>query len=321
MDLAFYFCIAIATSGFLLRPDIHQVSCLQPRTQSQRESPADQTIPVLPEFAAAGQTSPSEPSQESAPAPDSKAHARTTVPSKEQTLQEESRLDIVRNVSGEYARLVTSFPGGKKGFHIKAGEPIDQDALRKAIQGAGAVLNTGDTVQITKIEFHGQELLVELNGGGKGHTSWRDHVQLGVGGVSPVSTSTTTTSGESVPVAPPKAGATFYLDFGRALPNISSDDLKRYLSVVLDFSKQRSASVQWASTLPPKVQEAIAEKRPDVGMDREEILAAMGRPDHKVRERDADGNDTEDWIYGHPPAKTIFVRFEDEKVIQIDQYP
>jgi hypothetical protein len=312
-------CIAVAASGLLLSPDVHQARYLQP--QPPPEIPPGQTIPVLPEFAVAGQASPAAPSQESAPAQDSDTHKKIQPP-KEQSLQEESRLDIARNVSGEYARLVTSFPGGKKGFHIKAGEPIDQDSLRKAIQGAGAVLNTGDTVQITKIEFHGQELLVELNGGGKGHTSWRDHVQMGVGGVGPVMTSsTTTTSSESVPVAPPKAGATFYLDFGRTLPNMSSDDLKRYLSVVLDFSKQRSASVQWASTLPPKVQEAIAEKRPDVGMDREEILAAMGRPDRKVRERDPDGNDTEDWIYGHPPAKTIFVRFEGDKVIQIDQFP
>jgi hypothetical protein len=47
----------------------------------------------------------------------------------------------------------------------------------------------------------------------------------------------------------------------------------------------------------------------------------MGRPDRKVRERDPEGNDTEDWIYGQPPAKTIFVRFEGDKVIQIDKYP
>jgi hypothetical protein len=311
-------CIAVAASGLLLSPDVHQPRYLQ--TQPPPEIPPDQTIAVLPDFANSGQTGNGAPDQVPAPAQDSDNHPKIRPP-KEQTLQEESRLDIVRNVSGEYARLVTSFPGGKKGFHIKAGEPIDQDSLRKAIQGAGAVLNTGDTVQITKIEFHGQELLVELNGGGKGHTSWRDHVQMGVGGVGPVMTSSTSTSGENVPVAPPKAGATFYLDFGRALPNLSSDDLKRYLSVVLDFSKQRSASVQWASTLPPKIQQAIAEKRPDVGMDREEILAAMGRPDRKVRERDADGNDTEDWIYGHPPAKTVFVRFEGDKVVQIDQFP
>ena len=230
----------------------------------------------------------------------------------------------MRNVSGEYARMVTPFPGGKKGFHIKAGEPLDQDALHKAIQGAGSVLNSGDTVQITKIEFRGQALIVELNGGGRGHTNWRDHVQMGMGGGigGPVTrTSTTTTPTEGTQVASPKNGATFYLDFGKEVPNLSSDDLKRYLSVVLDFSKQRSASVQWASTLPPKVQEAIAEKRPDVGMDRDEVLAAMGRPDRKVRERDADGNDTEDWIYGQPPAKTIFVRFAGDKVIQIDKYP
>jgi hypothetical protein len=166
---------------------------------------------------------------------------------------------------------------------------------------------------------------VELNGGGRGHTNWRDHVQMGIGGGGiggPVTrTSTTTTPTEGTQVASPKNGATFYLDFGKEVPNLSSDDLKRYLSVVLDFSKQRSASVQWASTLPPKVQQAIAEKRPDVGMDRDEVLAAMGRPDRKVRERDPDGNDTEDWIYGQPPAKTIFVRFEGDKVIQIDKYP
>ena len=313
-------CITIA-SGLVLSPDVHPRAAVPQQTSSQTEILSGQTIPVLPEFAAAGQ------SDDSAATPEPAAH-KSTVPKtqgKDDSLKEDSRLDIMRNVSGEYARMVTSFPGGKKGFHIKAGEPLDQDALRKAIQGAGAVLNSGDTVQITKIEFRGQALTVELNGGGRGHTNWRDHVQMGIGGGGiggPVTrTSTTTTPTEGTQVASPKNGATFYLEFGKEVPNLSSDDLKRYLSVVLDFSKQRSASVQWASTLPPKVQQAIAEKRPDVGMDRDEVLAAMGRPDRKVRERDPDGNDTEDWIYGQPPAKTIFVRFEGDKVIQIDKYP
>jgi hypothetical protein len=329
-------CIAVA-SGLLMTPDVHQATQAQPQAENPAQIPAGQTIPVMPNFATAAQTAggagagaqdqdagrdSAEPSAQPGAAQDSDTHARPrSVRPKDDTLQEDSRLDILRNVSGEYARLVTTFPGGKKGFHIKAGEPIDQDALRKAIQGGGATLNSGDTVQITRIEFRSRDLMVELNGGGKGHTSWRDHVQMGVGGVGPVMTSSTTTSNpQQVPVAPPKAGATFYLEFDRTVPNMTSDELKRYLSTVLDFSKQRSASVQWASTLPPKVQEAIAEKRPDVGMDREEILAAMGRPDRKVRERDADGNDTEDWIYGHPPAKTIFVRFSGDKVIQIDQF-
>ena len=31
------------------------------------------------------------------------------------------------------------------------------------------------------------------------------------------------------------------------------------------------------------------------------VIAALGRPDRKVREQDSEGNDTEDWIYGRPP--------------------
>jgi len=38
-------------------------------------------------------------------------------------------------------------------------------------------------------------------------------------------------------------------------------------------------------TLPPEMKKAIQERRPVVGMDREELIAAMGKPDHKVRER------------------------------------
>ena len=97
--------------------------------------------------------------------------------------------------------------------------------------------------------------------------------------------------------------------------------MKEYLSAVLDFSKQRSAAVQYTETLPPKIQEAIAQKRAEVGMDRDEVMAAMGRPERKVREREADGAETEDWIYGRPPARTTFVRFSGEKVSQVNSYP
>ena len=71
-----------------------------------------------------------------------------------------------------------------------------------------------------------------------------------------------------------------------------------------------------------EIQQAIEEKRADVGMDRDEVLAAMGRPERKVRERAADGTDTEDWIYGHPPAKTDFRAFRRRKSHQVQvQYP
>jgi hypothetical protein len=56
-------------------------------------------------------------------------------------------------------------------------------------------------------------------------------------------------------------------------------------------------------------------------MDREEVVAAIGKPEHKVRERDSEGNDIEDWIYGQPPSKTVFIRFMGDRVTSIKQYP
>ena len=102
---------------------------------------------------------------------------------------------------------------------------------------------------------------------------------------------------------------------------MAPEDLKKLLSPFLDFNRQRSASVQWFDTLPIEMRKAIQDRKPVVGMDREEVVAAVGKPEHKVRERDAEGNDIEDWIYGQPPSKTVFVRFTGQRVTSVKQYP
>jgi hypothetical protein len=192
--------------------------------------------------------------------------------------------------------------------------------LRKALLAGGASLNVGDSVQITSVEFHDREIQLDINNGPKGKTSsWRDRVHLQVGGGLPVSTSTTTTP-ENGPVVPQKTGATIFLDFDRPVPEMTGEQLKAYLGRVLDFAK-RSAAVQYVDSLPPQMREAIAAKRAEVGMDHDMVTAAMGRPERKVRERDTDGNDLEDWIYGKPPAKTTFVTFQGDKVVRVTQYP
>jgi len=156
---------------------------------------------------------------------------------------------------------------------------------------------------------------VDINGGGRGKTRLRDRVHMEIGGAP-----TMQVSRPGTPVNT-NAGATLFLDFDKPLPEMTPDNLKQYLSGMLDFSRQRSAAVQWVETLPPEMQKAVKEKRPTVGMDRETVLAAIGRPDRKVRERAPDGVETEDWIYGKPPAKTVFVKFEGDKVIQVEQFP
>jgi hypothetical protein len=241
------------------------------------------------------------------------------------TLGDNSKLLLIRYVSGEYAKAVKALPAGKEGLIVHVGPGPSADLLDRAVATHGAAVNKGDNVQISKLEFLNHEIVVDLNGGGRGKKRLRDRIHLEMSGV-PAGTQTTSTNPSSDPNGGPTGlqpgmGSTIYLDFSKPVPELSPDDLKTLLSPYLDFAKQRSASVQWIDTLPPDIKKAIQARQAVVGMDRDMVVAAVGKPDHKVRERDADGNDIEDWIYGQPPSKTVFVRFVGDHVTSIKQFP
>ena len=80
--------------------------------------------------------------------------------------------------------------------------------------------------------------------------------------------------------------------------------------------RRRSATEQFVETLPPEVQAAVKEKRAIEGMDRDQVLLALGKPRTKVRET-KEGVDEEDWIYGLPPGKVTFVTFANGKVLRV----
>jgi hypothetical protein len=237
-------------------------------------------------------------------------------------LTEPSKLALIRFVSGEFAKVRKPIPGGKEGFVLYTDKPLNQEYLDRVVSTHGAAINTGDNAQITKLEFHEHTIIVDINGGGRPKKSWRDRIQVGIGGPSQVPQSTTTTQQEQGPAGfQPGQGGTLYVQFPKNIPDLSPDDLKNLLSPFLDFAKERSAAVHWIDTLPPEMKKAITDRRAVLGMDKEEVVAAIGKPDRKVRERDAEGYDTEDWIYGHPPDKTVFVHFRGDKVSSIKQYP
>ena len=242
---------------------------------------------------------------------------------KSATLQEHSKLDLIRYVSGEFAKATRNLPAGKEGFLLYADKPLSPELLERAVATHGAAVHVGDSAQITKLEFHDHSIVVDVNGGGRGKKRWRDRIQIGMGGSIPTARTTKTTPQDDTgpPGMQPGMGSTIFLEFTKAVPDLTPDELKKLLSPFLDFAKQRSASVQWVDTLPPEMKKAIQDRRPTVGMDREEVVAAIGKPEHKVRERDSDGNEIEDWIYGQPPSKTVFVRFSGDRVTKIRQYP
>jgi hypothetical protein len=291
--------------------DVPRVNSLRPSANPVPSFPSDEEIPPFPN---AGASSNNGQSQSQVP-------SGTPGAAKNATLQETSKLNLIRYVSGEFAKAVKPLPAGKEGFRLIVGKPLETDTLDRAVATHGAAVSTGDKVQITRLEFRAHQIVVDLNGGGRGKRHWRDHLQIGLGGAPVPSVQSTSTQDAGPPGMQPGLGSTLFLDFDKPLPDLTPDELKQLLSPFLNFAKERSAAVQWFDTLPPEMKKAIQDRKPVVGMDREELVAAIGKPDHKVRERDSDGNDIEDWIYGQPPSKTVFVRFMGDRVTSIKQFP
>src|SRR5277367_281406 len=299
--------LILSLTVFLLADaDVPRVYSLRPPARPTVAFPSGEEISLFPETVSVETDSQSG---------DSQAPPKA----KSATLQETTKLDLIRYVSGEFAKAIKSLPAGKDGLIVYVGKPLPLDMLERAIATHGAAVNNGDKVQITKLEFQNHQIIVDLNGGGRGKKRLRDRIHIEMAGVP--TAQKTTEEEKGPPGLQPGQGSTIYLDFNKAVPDLSPNDLKQLLSPFMDFSRQRSASVQWVDTLPPEMRKAIKERRPIVGMDREQVVAAIGKPDHKIRERDNDGNDIEDWIYGQPPSKTVFVRFNGDKVTKIKQYP
>jgi hypothetical protein len=291
--------------------DVPRVNSLRPPASPAPSFPSDGDIPLFPNTAASSENGQAQ----------TQSPSKTAPPAKNTTLQESSKLELIRYVSGEFARAVKPLPAGKEGFHVSVGKPLETDMLDRAVATHGPAVSTGDNVQITRLEFRDHQIIVDVNGGGRGKRRWRDHIQVGMGGAGYPPLQTSSTQDQGPPGLQPGMGSTIFLEFNKPLPDLTPDELKQLLSPFLNFAKERSAAVQWFDTLPPEMKKAIQERKPVVGMDREELVAAIGKPDHKVRERDSDGNDIEDWIYGQPPSKTVFIRFMGDRVTSIKQFP
>ncbi len=227
----------------------------------------------------------------------------------------ETRLLLVRELSGEFSRAKIALPAGKKPVQLEVGKPLNEAQLKDLIARSGISINPGDTAQISKISFGHDQIVFEINGGGKRKSRWYDRVQVGVG----VGPTTRPISGPQAPGIEPR-GCSIILKFAQALPEITSAEVKEHLSSLLDFSKQRSATTVWIESLPKEFQEAIKNREAKVGMTEEMVVIAVGRPDRKVREL-REGTEEEDWIYGTPPSKVTFITFRDHKVVRIQEFP
>ena len=90
------------------------------------------------------------------------------------------------------------------------------------------------------------------------------------------------------------------------MPELKADEIKKIMAPVLDFDKDTAAG-NYIEKLPEPIQKAIKSNKVILGMTRDEVLLAIGKPRHKERNVSNDGTETEDWIYGDPPGKISFV--------------
>lgn len=221
-------------------------------------------------------------------------------------LTPEDRFKLVRGLSAEYANAKVVLPRSKKPLEVSSQGTWDKAKWEEAFRENGPAAKTGDQVQITKVDINDDNIVFEINGGLKNGRSWRDRIQVGVGNTTrPVGSGNVS------------LGTALVLQFDKEIEPIEVAEVKKMLSTVFEFDKH-SATEVFVENLPPEVQEAIKSKKVIEGMDREQVVLAIGKPRLKSRET-REGIDYEDWVYGQAPGKITFVTFEGKKVSKVKE--
>jgi hypothetical protein len=218
-------------------------------------------------------------------------------------------MDLIRGFSDELIFIRTPFPMGKKGLTLKDGvvSPNGQE-LQQLMALWGPAVKPGDEARITSVVIKEDRIHFEINGGPVKKQKWYQHIQ--VGGAS-----------GGIPVAPDNQNANprgTYVDlaFDHYVPDLTPQKFKDLLRPVFDFDA-KSAVEAYLDTVPPKVKEAIQNHQVLVGMNREMLIYAKGRPPKKIREKDGEV-EYEEWIYGEPPQDVDFVRLVGDEVVRVE---
>jgi len=229
-------------------------------------------------------------------------------------LVEEDRIELIRGLTSEYATVKSLLPRSRKPLEFDAAGTWDKKEWSSVAKESGPAARNGDLVQVTKVDIEGDRIVLQINGGYKGGKKWYQGIQMsgGMGGAQvPV-------GGQGNDTNAP-GGTSIAVVFHKPLEPIKALEIKKMLAPVLDFEK-RSATQVYSESLPPETQKAIKEKRILVGMVKDQVIMAVGRPRLHSRET-KDGLETEDWVYGEAPGKITFVTFSGDKVIKVkDSY-
>ena len=228
-------------------------------------------------------------------------------------LSEAQRVAIIRTLLAEHPFVHRAFPRGKSGVRIEGDKITPSEAeMSQLINQYGLAAKPGERVQITAVRFEHHGISFEINGGPVKRKNWRDRVSINVNGADPRGAPN---DGDSV--YSNSNGSSVFVAIKSDAASLTADQIKEMLSPILDF-KATSVAEAYQRSLPPLLVKAIKDHRALVGMDKDMVLYAKGRPLRRLRESRED-KDYEEWIYGDPPQDVEFIRFVDDKVVSIEE--
>ena len=185
-------------------------------------------------------------------------------------ISKQTRMDLIRAFNSELVYIRAPFPMGKTGLTLKEGQVTPNgDDLQRMLAMWGPAVKPGDQARISQILVKNDRIHFEINGGAVKKQKWYQHIQFGGGGGM-------TSIAPSDPDANPR-GSYVDLVFNGYVPELEPQQLKDLLRPVFDFNA-KSAVEAYLDTLPPKVREAIKSHQVLVGMNRDMVMAAKGRP-------------------------------------------
>src|SRR5579864_4720466 len=224
-------------------------------------------------------------------------------------MSKQTRMELVRLLNAELVYVRSPFPMGRDGVKLHNGVVTPSGAqLAQLVATFGPAAKNGDAVRITGIVFKDNYIHVEINGGPVKKQKWYERISVGgAGGETPVAPSDSNANAR---------GSFVNVYFDHFIPEMTGQEFKQILRPVLDFDS-KSVEEAYLETVPPKAKAAIEAHQVLVGMNREMVTYAKGRPPKKIREKE-DETEFEEWIYGEPPKDVEFVRFIGDEVVRLE---
>lgn len=221
---------------------------------------------------------------------------------------ERGRRDLVRNLVAEQGFAHCALPMGA-GLTLHANGPLETSlaAYQEMVYKKGAAAGLGDRIVVTALTVKGNHIVLDLNGGPYAKHRFLRHIQLNDNPV-------VANQGEEA------TGSRVTLVFEGPVPDISAPEVKSLLAPIIDFGVKTTEQA-YASTLPPLVKQAVDVHEVLVGMNHRMVLAALGEPESKVREKSSgnpNGATYEEWIYGHQPQTIHFIKFSGDRVTEVE---